>query len=72
MHVLFEVALNVLEHALCDVQALHVHHDFPDRFVFVCFLFVFIGVYSTSLLRLLLFLLRRAVFTVEMGGCRVE
>ena len=71
MHILLEIALDILKHALRDVQALHVHHDLPDRLVFVRFLVIFI-VLSTSLLGLLLFLLRRAVLTIEMRRRRME
>ena len=34
MHVLFEITLHILKHALRDVQALHVDHDLPNSLVF--------------------------------------
>lgn len=42
MHVLLQVALDILQHTLGDVQALHVDHDLPDRLVLVHHLDIFI------------------------------
>lgn len=70
MHVLFEITLHILKHALRDVQALHVDHDLPNSLVFIGLLLIF---FAATLLRLFrLTLLWCTFFTVNVRCCRVE
>jgi len=69
MHILFQITLHVLQHALRDVQALHVDHNLTNSLVFVGLLLVFL---ATALLRLLRLSLRSSVLTIDLRCCRVE